>query len=33
MVKKVKNAFQKTKKIVYSGTDSKDLYTKSTNSS
>ena len=32
MVKKVKNAFQKTKRIVYSGTNSKDLHAKSTNS-
>ena len=33
MVKKVKNIFQKIKGIIYSGTNSKDLYTKPTNSS
>ena len=32
IAKRVKNAFQGTKRIVYSGTDSKNLYTKSTNS-
>ena len=32
MVKRVKNTFQKTKRIVYSRTDFKDLYTRSTNS-
>ena len=33
MAKRVKNVFQETKKIIYSGTNSKDLHTKSTNSS
>ena len=33
MVKRVKNTFQKIKKIIYSRTNSKNLYTKSTNSS
>ena len=33
MVKRVKDAFQKIKKIIYSETNFKDLYTKSTNSS
>ena len=33
MARRAKNAFQKIKGIIYSGTNSKDLYTKSTNSS
>ena len=32
MVKRVKNTFQKIKKIIYNRTNSKNLYTKSTNS-
>ena len=33
MAGRVKDAFLKIKKIIYSRTNSKDLYTKSTNSS